>query len=470
MRYFPMFLDMRERRVVVVGGGEEALRKVRLLLKSEAIVTLVADKLHPELDGLVSHGAVAWLGIAFEDVMLDGAALVFVAADEALEQTVSTAARARGIPVNVVDRADLSTAITPAIVDRDPLVIAIGTEGAAPVLGQGIRQEIEAMLPPRLGALARRAVALRPKVAGRFEQGAPRRDFWRRFFFGTLRDSFLGRDRVEFETALAAELDLSPKSRTGRVALVGAGPGDPELLTLKAQRKLHEADVIVHDRLIGPGILEYARRDAIRVPVGKTPGKPSPSQSAINAILIEEAGKGLNVVRLKGGDPYVFGRGGEEQAALEAAGIPVEIVPGVTAALGCAASIGLPVTQRGRNTAITLITGASEDGFAEHDWAALARPGAASAVYMGVGAAPHIAARLADAGIDSSTPVTIVENGTLPDERVIETTVARLAQAARGVSGPAIIFIGLGRERQSAAVVPFPAPAATAVQIERRAS
>jgi uroporphyrin-III C-methyltransferase/precorrin-2 dehydrogenase/sirohydrochlorin ferrochelatase len=469
MRYFPMFLDMRGRRVVVVGGGEEALRKIRLVLKSEAAVALVADKLHPELDGLVSHGAVAWLGTVFEPGMIEGAALVFVAADEALEQAVSAAAQARGIPVNVVDRADISTAITPAIVDRDPLVIAIATEGAAPVLGQGIRQEIEAMLPPRLGALAGRAVALRSKVAARFEQGAPRRDFWRRFFFGPLRDSFLGRDPAEFETALAAELDASPKRRTGRVALVGAGPGDPELLTLKAQRKLHEADVIVYDRLVGPGILEYARRDAVRLPVGKTPGKPSPSQTAINAILIEEAGKGLNVVRLKGGDPYVFGRGGEEQAALEAAGIPVDIVPGITAALGCAASIGLPVTQRGRNAAITLLTGASEDGIAEQDWAALARPAAAAAIYMGVGAAPHIAARLADAGIDPATPVTIVENGTLPDERVIETSVARLAQAARGVSGPAIIYIGLARTRQSAAVVPFPA-APAAVQIERRAS
>src|SRR5262245_50222948 len=315
MRYFPIFLDLRERRVVVVGGGEEALRKVRLLLKSEAVVTLVADRLHPELDGLVSHGAVAWLGTVFEDSMLDGAALVFVAADEVLEQAASTAARARAIPVNVVDRADLSTAITPAIVDRDPLVIAIGTEGAAPVLGQGIRQEIEAMLPPRLGALARRAVALRAKVAARFDHGAPRRDFWRRFFFGTLRTSFLADRPATFEKALAAQLDLSPKQRCGRVALVGAGPGDPELLTLKAQRKLLEADVIVHDRLVGPGILEYARRDAIRIPVGKTPGKPSPRQDAINAILIEEAGKGLNVVRMKGGDPYVLGSGGADEAA-----------------------------------------------------------------------------------------------------------------------------------------------------------
>ena len=259
-------------------------------------------------------------------------------------------------------------------------------------------------------------------------------------------------------------------SRTGRVALVGAGPGDPELLTLKAQRKLNEADVIVHDRLVGPGILEYARRDAIRIAVGKAPGKPSPTQSAITAILIREAGKGLNVVRLKGGDPYVFGRGGEEQAALEAAGIPVEIVPGITAALGCAASIGLPLTQRGRNTAITLITGASEDGIAEQDWGALAKAGTATAVYMGVGAAPHIAARLIAAGIEPATPVTIVENGTLQDERTIATSVARLGQAARAVNGPAIIYIGLTKARQSGAVLPFPAAAANAVLSERRAS
>lgn len=458
MRYFPLFIDMKSRKALIVGGGEEALRKVRLLLKTEARIEIVAQELHPELTDLAVGGNIAWVGRGFSPAQLDGAACVFAAADDDVNERVSAEARKRDILVNVVDDAELSNSIVPAIVDRDPLVVAIGTEGAAPVLAQGIRGELEASLPPFLGALTKAAGSLRERVARDIPAGSSRRQFWQRFFFGSIRDAFArgaGAFRDEVEELISASRESAP----GRVSLVGAGPGDAELLTLKARRKLKEADVIVYDRLIGPDILEYARRDAVRIAVGKTPGQPSPRQADINAVLVREAKAGRHVVRLKGGDPYVFGRGGEEQQVLEAHGIAVDVVPGVTAALACAASIGLPLTLRGRNQSITILTGASEDGLPEHDWKALAKPGQTIAIYMGLGSAGHIQARLLNAGIDAATPVTIVENGTLPGERTYETRIDELAAAVRSqaIAGPAMIYVGITRRDQSQVVAFRPA-------------
>jgi uroporphyrin-III C-methyltransferase/precorrin-2 dehydrogenase/sirohydrochlorin ferrochelatase len=445
---------MQDRAVIVVGGGEEALRKVRLLRKTEARIKVIAPALQDEL---AAEPRVEWLSRRFEPRLLDGAALVY-SADPELDARVSAEARARGIPVNAVDAADLSTFITPSIVDRDPVVVAIGTEGTAPVLGQGLRAKIDAMLPSSLGKLAAAAHGLRARVAGLVPQDNRRRTFWQRFFFGSARESFLSGDFRSYTREVERALADAQAPSNGRVSLVGAGPGDPELLTLKAQRKLQEADVIVYDRLVGRGILELARRDAVRIPVGKTPFEASPKQPEINAILIREAKAGKFVVRLKGGDPYVFGRGGEEQAAVEAEGIAVDVVPGITAALGCAASIGLPLTQRGRNRAITLIAGVSEAGFADRDWASLAEPRAVFAIYMGVNAAGDISARLLDAGIAPQTPVTVVENGTLPNERSITTTIGCLWETlhTEGIAGPAMIYVGLARAKASAEIVPFP--------------
>jgi uroporphyrin-III C-methyltransferase/precorrin-2 dehydrogenase/sirohydrochlorin ferrochelatase len=471
MRYFPLFLDLDDRKAVVVGGGEEALRKVRLLLKTGAQINVVAPTLHDELSSHLKEGRLVWLAKSFAPTLLDDAALVY-SADEELHAEVSAAARDRGVPVNAVDDAALSTFITPSIVDRDPVVVAIGTEGTSPVLGMGLRSRIEALLPQALGSLAVAASHLRQSVAEQVPHGNRRRSFWQRYFFGSIRQSFLAGDAQSYTRELEAALIDDSSPSIGRVSLVGAGPGDPELLTLKAQRKLQEADVIVHDRLIGPGILELARRDAVRIPVGKTPFAPSPKQSEINAILIREAQAGRHVVRLKGGDPYIFGRGGEEQAALAAHGIPVDVVPGITAALGCAASIGLPLTQRGQNRSITLLTGASEDGLAQHDWAHLARPGQAFAIYMGVNAAGDISAELLDAGIDHSTPVTVVENGTLANERVMMCSIGSLWEtlALNGVEGPAIIYVGLKPAQTSADILPFPAREETGRQVLRAAS
>ncbi len=454
MRYFPIFVDLKDARVVVVGGGEEALRKIRLLLKTPAHIEVIASELHEEL---AAEPRVKWLAEVYSAALLDGAKLVY-SADMALNARVSADAIARGIQVNAVDQADISTFIVPSIVDRDPVVIAIGTEGTAPVLGQGIRAKIDAMLPASLGGLALKAQGLREKVAGLVPHGNRRRAFWQQFFFGAPRDAFLEKDEVAFELALHDAMHGAITAKVGRVSLVGAGPGDPELLTLKAQRKLQEADVIVYDRLVSKGILEMARRDAVRIGVGKTPFAASPKQSEINAILVAEAQKGLNVVRLKGGDPYIFGRGGEEQAALEAVGIAVDIVPGVTAALGCAASNKLPLTQRGYNRAITLITATSEIGIADHDWKALVKPGHVTAIYMGVHAVGEISAAMLDAGVSPSTTVNVVENGTLENERMIVTTVGSLWESVQkvGITGPALIYVGLANAKTSAEVVPFP--------------
>ena len=452
MRYFPIFVDLDGARVVVVGGGEEALRKVRLLLKTNASIEVIARELHEEL---AANKRVSWLATAYDAALLDGATLVY-SADADLNAHVSADAKARGIHINAVDEADISTFIVPSIVDRDPVVIAIGTEGTAPVLGQGIRAKVDAMLPQSLGALARKAQGLRDRVAQQLPPGNRRRAFWTDFFFGTTRDAFDAGDDVAFGLSFDDAIYNAAKARTGRVSLVGAGPGDAELLTLKAQRRLQEADVIVYDRLVTADVLEMARRDAVRIPVGKTPFQPSPKQSEINDILIAEARKGLRVVRLKGGDPYIFGRGGEEQAALEEAGITVDVVPGVTAALGCAASLGLPLTQRGHNRSITLLTASSDTGIAEQDWQSLAKPGQVLAIYMGIHAAGTISAQLLDHGMAPNTPVTLVENGTRANERVLRTCVGDLWETVQeaGIQGPALIYVGIGKT--SAEVVPFP--------------
>jgi uroporphyrin-III C-methyltransferase / precorrin-2 dehydrogenase / sirohydrochlorin ferrochelatase len=454
MRYFPIFVDLQNARVVVVGGGEEALRKIRLLLKTEAKIDVVAPELHDELK---ANARVNWLATTYKAALLDGATLVY-SADAELNARVSADAMARGIQINAVDEAHISTFIVPSIVDRDPVVIAIGTEGTAPVLGQGIRAKIDAMLPDQLGALARHAQTLRERVARHIPHGNRRRAFWQQFFFGAPRDAFIAGDDLNFHTTVHDAVSDALSGNTGRVSLVGAGPGDPELLTLKAQRKLQEADVIVYDRLVSAGVLEMARRDAVRIPVGKTPFAPSPKQSEINNILIAEAQKGLRVVRLKGGDPYVFGRGGEEQAALEAKGIAVDVVPGITAALGCAASLKTPLTQRGQNRSITLLTASSETGIADQDWQSLAKPGQVLAIYMGIHAAGTISAQLLDAGMNASTPIVLVENGTRADERVLHTTVGNLWDTVQrsAINGPALIYIGLGAAKASADVVPFP--------------
>jgi uroporphyrin-III C-methyltransferase/precorrin-2 dehydrogenase/sirohydrochlorin ferrochelatase len=454
MRYFPLFADLARADVLVVGGGEQAAQKVRLLRKTSAHITVVAEAVTEELRQLGEQSAIWIVARTFIARDLDGQRLVYAATgDRLLDASVARAARARGIPVNVVDAPALSSFIMPAIVDRDPVTVAIGTEGAAPVLAREIKTLLETLLPANFGTLARRAQGLRETVAKAVADPRAHRRLWERLLQGPFRRAILRGAEDEAGRILAAELhgeDRPAQERAGdpangRVALIGCGPGDPDLLTLKAVQRLQEADVLVVDRLVNPKVLEYARRDAERIFVGKTPHGPTTSQAEINRILVREAGAGKVVARLKGGDPFVFGRAAEEMAACQAAGIDVEVVPGVTAAHACAARIGLPMTLRERVRHFAVVTGSSADGEPDLDWQALAAEGAAFAVYMGVGNAPLLRKNLLAAGADAATPVVIVENGTLDSERAVATTLSDLtdAVAQHAVVSPAVIFVGL---------------------------
>jgi uroporphyrin-III C-methyltransferase/precorrin-2 dehydrogenase/sirohydrochlorin ferrochelatase len=342
----------------------------------------------------------------------------------------------------VVDAPAISDFIMPSIVDRSPVIVAVSTGGAAPVLARQIRAAIEALLPADLGRLAEAAEALRAAVKARIPGFGERRRFWDGFFRNWRTGGLLTRDAAAGGPAGAALLDrtLAP----GHVAIVGAGPGDPELLTLKALQRLQDADVIVHDRLVGPRVLDYARRDAETVYVGKAPGRHSYSQAAICALLAHHAQAGKRVVRLKGGDPFIFGRGGEERAYLLARGIAVEVVPGITAALGCAAEAGIPLTHRGAAQSVTYLTGASGGAVPDYDWQALARLAGTLVFYMGVGTAEAIAARLIEGGLAADTPVAVIENGTLAAQRTITGRLGGLGPMVREntVGSPALLVVG----------------------------
>lgn len=448
MRYFPVFADLENASVLVVGGGEQAAQKVRLLAKTPARVTLVATDPAAELDALAQSGRIAIDRRSFTPGHLTGHRLAYAATGNvASDQVVAAAAQAHGIPINVVDRPELSTFITPAIVDRAPVTVAIGTEGAAPIIAREIKTRLESWLPANLGRLAERAQSLRADVARLVPDGRLRRRVWELLLSGPFRAAVLAGREGEADAAFGAVLAGATETgqSKGRVALIGAGPGDPDLLTLKALQKLQEADVLVVDRLVNPKILDYARRDAERIFVGKTPRGPATSQAEINRILVREALAGKVVARLKGGDPFIFGRASEELAALETAGISSEIVPGVTAAHACAASIQLPVTLREKVRQFSVVTGATAEGEPDLDWDALARQGTAFAIYMGVNNAPLVRAKLIAAGADPRTKVVIVENGTLPGERAFATTLADITDciAGCGITGPAVIFVGL---------------------------
>ena len=443
MRHYPVFLDLRTRRIVVAGAGEVAVAKLRLLLKTEAAISVYGAEPAAEVAAWAREGRLALVERPLAPGDADGAALVYGATgDPAADAAVAEIGRAAGALVNLVDDLEGSDFITPAIVDRDPVTVAIGTEGAAPVLARRIKAEVEAMLPTSLGRLTRIGQAFRGRVEAL--DGKARRLFWSRFYFerGPLAlQSGEAAAREALETLLAE----GDAPRQGVVHLVGTGPGDPELLTLKARRLLHEADVVIHDRLVPQAILELARREALIIEVGKTPYGPSWKQADINALIVKHAAAGETVVRLKGGDPAVFGRLDEEVEALEAAGIAYGIVPGVTSASAAAAAIGQSLTKRGRNSSFRILTGHDVDGFAEHDWRALAKPGVTAAVYMGAKAATFVRGRLLMHGAAPETPVTAVENASRPEQRVIATTLLELPSALNDAAplGPVMILYGL---------------------------
>ena len=447
MQHFPVFMAVKGRRIVLSGGGDAAIAKLRLLLKTEACIEVYAPEAEPEVVAWAEQGLLKLYRRGIEATDLMGAVLAYAADEDDLldARLVAFALEAR-VPHNVVDNLEDSAFITPAIVDRDPVVVAIGTEGAAPVLARSIKADLEARLPSSLGFLTRVGRSFR-HAAEQLPFGRKRREFWGDYSASVGPQSYAKGGEGAVAPALAQLLadHLTATPKKGHVDFVGSGPGDPDLLTVRARRALDAADVVIHDRLVTPAILDLARREAMMIDAGKEGFGEATPQADIDAMIVKHAKKGRHVVRLKSGDPTVFGRLDEEVEACEAAGVSFTIVPGITAASAAVAAIGQSLTKRGRNSQVRLLTGHDVKGFADHDWRALARPGEVAAIYMGKRAARFVQGRLLMHGCDPATPVTVVENASRPDQRVLSTTVAEMEPAltAADMNGPALTFIGL---------------------------
>ena len=446
MHSFPMFIRTTGRRVVIAGGGEQAAQKARLMTKTDAALVLVAPSLDPELAALVKAGRATHVSGPITPALFEGAAMAFVATGcPGLDASLHALARAARCSVNVVDQPSLCDLTTPSIVDRDPVVVAIGTEGTAPVLARQIKTEVERMLPPTLGAFAAFAGRMRAGVAARVPRHG-RRAFWRWVFSGEPMATWsrgAEREAARLVKAAIAQGQAPDAPAAGSIAYVGAGPGAPDLLTLRAVARLQEADVIFYDRLVDPGVLELARRDAERVFVGKVVGAHAWPQERIDSAVVTEARKGRRVVRLKSGDPGIFGRLDEELAAARAAGIATEIVPGVTAACAAAASLGRALTSRGATDTLVLTTARRRGDGAPIDVSHLAKRGTELAIYMGVSAAPDISAHLLESGLPPETRVEVVAEASKRHETTLRTTLGAMADTIRnaGIYGCALILV-----------------------------
>lgn len=443
MNYLPLFARVRDLPCLVVGGGAVATRKVRQLLRAGAAVTVHATEVADELRALSVEQKFEVVERPFTPESVGAYQLIVAATDvPAVNAEVARACSEAQRFCNVVDDRVASSAIMPAVVDRSPVTVAVSTGGAAPVLATQIRQLLEEQLPARLGALAEFMDRWREPVKTRVADFDQRRDLWQAILDGPIGQHVLDGQTEAADALLEAQLANEPPAR-GEALLVGAGPGDPELLTLKAARALRTADVIVHDRLVSRGVLDMARKDAEFISVGKQAGRPSISQDDINALLVERVGAGQRVCRLKGGDPFVFGRGGEEIEALQAAGLRWQVIPGITAASGCAASAGVPLTHRHLARSFTVVTAHTLDD-AGPDWAALAQGADTLIAYMAVSRLQEVCAALQAAGRAADHPALLIENGTTASERVIKGTLSTLAAAAKDANAvsPALLIVG----------------------------
>jgi uroporphyrin-III C-methyltransferase/precorrin-2 dehydrogenase/sirohydrochlorin ferrochelatase len=447
MELLPISLVVKGRPCVVVGGGEVAARKVEMLRRAQAHVTVIAPDLGENLKTLTQRGEIEHRAERFAPADLDDAMLVIAATDDQrVNLAVHAAAVARGLPVNVVDQPRLCTFAMPAIIDRSPILIAISTGGTSPVLARLLRSRLESMIPAGLGRLASLGERFRSLVKRRILHPEARRLFWERIFGGPVSELALAgqveRAEAAFMQALEhAELAAPP---AGEVYLVGAGPGDPDLLTFRALRLMQQADAVVYDHLVGDGILDLVRRDAHRIYVGKESNNHTLPQQEINELLVRLARQGKRVLRLKGGDPFIFGRGGEEIETLSEHGIRFQVVPGVTAASGSSCYAGIPLTHRDYAQACVFVTGHLKDGSVNLDWDALARPKQTVVVYMGVAALPEICRQLIKHGMPAEMPAAVVQQATTRKQRVISgslETLPMLAKAAN-VQAPALIVVG----------------------------
>ena len=445
MDYLPLFFDIKNQPCLLVGGGSVACRKARLLLKAGAKLYVVSPDITDELAELLSAHGGEHRHRPYQTEDLDNCRLVIAATDdEALNRQVSDDAQARQLPVNVVDNPELCTFITPAIIDRDPLTIAISSGGQAPVLARMLRARIESLVPAAYGQLAQLAARFRERVKSAFSDHEQRRHFWETAFEGAAAEKALQGDIALAEQLLEKQLAEPTAERRGEVYLVGGGPGDPDLLTFRALRLMQQADVVLHDRLVSDGVMELVRRDADRIYVGKRRDQHAVPQGEINQLLVDLAKQGKRVLRLKGGDPFIFGRGGEEIELLAQHNIPFQVVPGITAASGCAAYGGIPLTHRDHAQSVRFITGHLRDNSINLHWPELMEPSQTLVFYMGLKGLPVICQELVDHGRAPDTPAALVEKGTTAQQRVHTGTLATLPEliAGRQVQAPTLLIIG----------------------------
>jgi uroporphyrin-III C-methyltransferase/precorrin-2 dehydrogenase/sirohydrochlorin ferrochelatase len=447
MDFLPIFLNLRGKHGLVVGGSEVAARKAALLLNAGARVTVVAPRLAEAFAQLEHPERLRHLAADFTPALLDDVDIVVCALeDEAQARVVSEAAQAKHLPVNVVDTPQLCSFVMPSIIDRSPILIAVGSGGASPVLARLLRARLESMIPTAYGRLSALAARFRDQVKAKFKRPENRRRFWEKVFQGPVAEMmFSGQDEAAAAT-LQAMIDgeMEPDAAIGEVYLVGSGPGNPDLLTFRALRLMQQADVVVYDNLVSPAVLDMVRRDAERIYVGKRRANHALPQEEINELLVRLAKQGKRVLRLKGGDPFIFGRGGEEIETLAENKIPFQVVPGITAASGVASYAGIPLTHRDHAQACVFVTGHLKDGSMNLDWDMLARPHQTIVIYMGLHGLPVLCAKLIEHGLPAETPAAIVQQGTTSKQRVVTGTLATLpvlAEAAQ-LKAPTLIIVG----------------------------
>ncbi len=447
MEFLPVFLDVRARPVLVVGGGEVACRKSALLVRAGARLRVIAPVIAAELEVMAGQSGGECLPREFMHEDVAGHAVVIAATDDTgVNVKVHQAALDAGIPVNVVDRPALCTFIFPSIIDRDPLLVAISTGGNSPVLARHLRTRLEALIPASYGRLAGLFGSFRDRAKQVFPDVGARRIFWDGVLESALPDLVFNGRMSDAKAWLEHRFDNAAGDSpfTGDVSLVGAGPGDPDLLTFKALRLMQQADVVVHDRLVSKEVLDLVRRDAERIYVGKKRGEHSVPQQDINQLLVNLARQGKRVCRLKGGDPFIFGRGGEEIETLAAEGIPFQVVPGITAASGCACYAGIPLTHRDHAQSVRFVTGHAKDGLPDLPWAELATPAQTLVFYMGLVGLPEIASQLVRHGRSPETPVALIQHGTLPSQKVVVGTLETIVEccAAQTLEPPTLTIVG----------------------------
>lgn len=445
MDYLPLFHKLQGRVVLLVGGGEMALRKARLLLETGARLRVVAPWVSDELQSLLAAKQGQCVLREYQAADMQGCCLVLATTDQpAVNLTIAEHAQALGIPVYAVGAPELSSIIFPAIVDRSPLIVAVSSAGHAPVLARLARAKIETWLPASYGRLAGLAAKFRDQVKTLLPHVQPRRVFWEDVFQGQIAEHVFAGRMHQAEQLLHEKISGAQNQVVGEVYLVGAGPGDPDLLTFKALRLMQQADVVLYDRLVAPAILELCRRDADRMYVGKQASNHSVPQDQINLRLVELARQGKRVVRLKGGDPFIFGRGGEEIEELTAQHIPFQVVPGITAASGCSAYAGIPLTHRDYAQSVRFVTGHPKEGVLDLPWSELVSPTQTVVFYMGLGCLPEICQQLMTHGRAAQTPIALVENGTTAQQRVFAGTLATINQQVSefAVQSPSLIIVG----------------------------